>query len=83
MIPGIQVSKTKVKNGMTYVAWHFNCLWDTEHGFEVITHKARVLEIAPQADLFSIYEDNFARMVLLNALYSCSVVLYFGNVNLL
>lgn len=47
-----------VKDSVAYITWHFNCLWDTEHGFEVITHKERVLEIAPQADLLKINEDN-------------------------
>lgn len=47
-----------VKDNLAYITWHFNCLWDPEHGFEVITHKDRVLEIAQQADGFKIYEDN-------------------------
>jgi hypothetical protein len=46
------------KDNVAYLTWHFNCLWDSEHGFEVIVHKERVLEIAPQADLFKICEDN-------------------------
>lgn len=46
------------RDGFAYVSWHFNCLWDTEHGFEVITHQSRVLDLAPQADRFKINEDN-------------------------
>jgi hypothetical protein len=29
-----------------------------EHGFEVITHGERIIEMAPQADLWKINEDN-------------------------
>jgi hypothetical protein len=47
-----------VKDGLAYVTWHFHCTWDTEHGFEVITHGERIIEMAPQADLWKINEDN-------------------------
>jgi hypothetical protein len=47
-----------VKDNFAYITWHFNCLWDTEHGFEVITHKSRVLDFGPEADRFKINEDN-------------------------
>ncbi|MGB4771696.1 MAG: hypothetical protein WBP58_09560 [Chitinophagaceae bacterium] len=47
-----------VKDGLAYLLWHFHCTWDTEHGFEVVTHGERIIEIAPQADLWKINEDN-------------------------
>jgi hypothetical protein len=47
-----------VKDNTAYISWNFFCLWDTEHGFDIITHKDRVLEISPQSDKFIINEDN-------------------------
>jgi hypothetical protein len=46
------------KEEVAYVKWHFQCLWDPEHGFEVITHKDRVIDLAPEADIFKINKDN-------------------------
>jgi hypothetical protein len=46
------------KDKMAYVKWHFQCLWDPEHGFEVITHRDRVIDLAPEADIFKINKDN-------------------------
>lgn len=47
-----------VNDGTAYVKWQFQCLWDPEHGFEVITHKNRVIDLAPEADIFKINKDN-------------------------
>lgn len=47
-----------VKDGLAYLTWHFHCTWDAEHGFDVITHGDRLIELAPQADLLKINEDN-------------------------
>ncbi len=47
-----------IKDNIAYVSWHFYCLWDTEHGFDVITHGDRIIEISPQSDKFIIHEDN-------------------------
>jgi hypothetical protein len=47
-----------VKDDIAYVTWHFYCLWDVEHGFDIITHKDRILDISPQSDKFIINEDN-------------------------
>ena len=47
-----------VKDNVAYIKWHFQCLWDPEHGFEVITHLNRVIDIAPEADIFKINMDN-------------------------
>jgi hypothetical protein len=33
-----------IKDEMAYIKWNFQCLWDPEHGFEVITGKGRVIE---------------------------------------
>jgi hypothetical protein len=46
------------KDEMAYIKWQFNCKWDGEHGFDVVTHYDRVLEIAPEYDPWKIYEDN-------------------------
>lgn len=46
------------KEGVAYIEWHFQCLWDPEHGFQIITHKDRVIDIAQEADVFKIYNDN-------------------------
>lgn len=37
------------KNGVAYVGYEFGCSWDEEHGFGVMTHKDRVIEVG-QAD---------------------------------
>ncbi len=47
-----------IKDEVAYVNWHFECLWDIEHGFEVITHKDRIIDLAPHADIFKINKDN-------------------------
>ncbi|RXK85698.1 DUF6985 domain-containing protein [Filimonas effusa] len=47
-----------VKDGAAYVIWNFRCLWDTEHSLDFITHNERVIEIAPEADPWTIYRDN-------------------------
>lgn len=47
-----------MKDGLAYLTWHFHCTWDAEHGFDVITHGGRLIELAPQADLLKINEDN-------------------------
>ena len=46
------------KDGAAYVTWNFRCRWDIEHGFEVITHNDRVIDIAPNVDTWKIYKDN-------------------------
>jgi hypothetical protein len=47
-----------IKDDVAYLKWHFRCLWDPEHGFEVITHKDRVIDLSPEADIFKINKDN-------------------------
>ena len=47
-----------VKDGIAYISWRFRCRWDIEHGLDIVTHKARVIEIAPEADPWKIYKDN-------------------------
>ena len=47
-----------VKDDHAYVTWHFSCSWDPEHEMEAITHKDRILDIAPNADIWKIYKDN-------------------------
>ena len=47
-----------IKDEVAYTKWHFQCLWDPEHGFEVITHKDRVIDLSPEADIFKINKDN-------------------------
>lgn len=47
-----------IKDGQAYVTWYFNCKWDPEHGFQVVTHRERVIEISPEADPWKIYKDN-------------------------
>ena len=47
-----------IKDELAYIKWHFQCLWDPEHGFEVITHKDRVINLSPEADIFKINMDN-------------------------
>lgn len=46
------------KDEVAYIKWHFQCLWDPEHGFEVITHKNRVIDLSQEADIFKMYKDN-------------------------
>lgn len=41
-----------VKEEVAYINRHFQCRWDPEHGFEVITHKDRVIDISLDADIF-------------------------------
>ena len=47
-----------VKDGIAYITWRFRCRWDIEHGLDIITHKERVIEIAPEADPWKISKDN-------------------------
>jgi hypothetical protein len=47
-----------VKDEVAYIKWHFQCLWDPEHGFEVITHKDRVIDLSQKVDIFKINKDN-------------------------
>lgn len=47
-----------VRDEIAYVTWNFRCRWDVEHGFGVITHKDRVIDIAPEVDIWKIYKDN-------------------------
>lgn len=47
-----------VRDGQSYVTWRFRCTWDPEHGLEVITHKDRIIDIAPDSDIWKIYKDN-------------------------
>ncbi|MBD0287602.1 MAG: hypothetical protein ICV79_19590 [Flavisolibacter sp.] len=47
-----------VKEEAAYIQWRFRCRWDVEHGLDIITHKERVIEIAPEADPWKIYKDN-------------------------
>ncbi len=46
------------KNDIAYLEWHFQCEWDPEHGFDVTTHKERVIHIDQDTDIWKIYEDN-------------------------
>jgi hypothetical protein len=48
----------EVKDGMAYVTWNFRCRWDLEHGFGVITHRDRIIDIAPDVDVWKINMDN-------------------------
>jgi hypothetical protein len=47
-----------VRDEVAYITWYFRCRWDVEHGFQVVTHKDRVIEIAPEADPWKIDKDN-------------------------
>jgi len=47
-----------VKDELAYVTWDFKCRWDMEHGFGVITHGDRVIDIGPEADIWKIDKDN-------------------------
>jgi hypothetical protein len=47
-----------VRDDEAYITWQFRCWWDIEHGFQVITHADRVIEIAPETDIWNIYKDN-------------------------
>jgi hypothetical protein len=46
------------KNDIAYLEWHFQCEWDPEHGFAVITHQDRVIDLDQDTDIWKIYEDN-------------------------
>ena len=48
----------EVRDEVAYMTWQFRCRWDIEHGFQVITHKDRVIEIGPETDIWNIYKDN-------------------------
>jgi hypothetical protein len=47
-----------VRDDHAYVTWRFRCKWDPEHGLDVITHKDRIIDIAPEGDIYKIYQDN-------------------------
>ena len=47
-----------IKDEVAYIKWHFECLWDIEHGFEVITHKQRIIDLSSDIDIFKINKDN-------------------------
>lgn len=46
------------KDDAAYVTWQFKCRWDPEHGFEIVTHKDRIIDIAQEADTDKISKDN-------------------------
>ncbi len=47
------------RDDFAYLDWHFQCVWDEEHGFAVTTHKDRVIDIDQQdTDVWKIYADN-------------------------
>ena len=46
------------KKDSAYVQWSFSCTWDEEHGFQIITHKDRIIDIGQDYDLWKIYKDN-------------------------
>ena len=56
--PGSVTICEEAKEGIAYILWHFNCRWDPEHGFEVITHKDRVIDLSPDVDMDAMYKDN-------------------------
>lgn len=47
-----------VKEDSAYVNWVFSCTWDEEHGFQIITHKDRIIDIGQEYDLWEIEKDN-------------------------
>ncbi len=46
------------KEDSAYVHWLFSCSWDIEHGFIMVTHKDRVIEIGQDDDPWKLYKDN-------------------------
>ncbi len=46
------------KDDAAYVTWYFNCRWEPEHGFQVVTHKERIIDIAKDADSWKVSKDN-------------------------
>lgn len=64
--PGSVNIEEDVKDDQAYVTWRFRCKWDPEHGLEVITHKDRIIDIAPEADIYKIYKDNGTYSQVLN-----------------
>jgi hypothetical protein len=46
------------KDDAAYVTWYFNCRWDPEHGFQVVTHNDRIIDIAQDADPWKVSKDN-------------------------
>jgi hypothetical protein len=56
--PSSIIIEEDIKDEVAYTKWHFECLWDPEHGFEVITHKDRIIDLSQEADIFKINKDN-------------------------
>lgn len=54
----ISFHEEESKNDIGYLEWHFQCEWDPEHGFAVITHEDRVIDLDQDTDIWKIYEDN-------------------------
>jgi hypothetical protein len=48
----------ELKDDAAYVTWYFSCRWDPEHGFQVVTHKDRIIDIAQDADPWKVSKDN-------------------------
>ena len=46
------------KDDAAYTTWYFNCRWDPEHGFQVIMHKDRIIDMGQDPDIDKVYKDN-------------------------
>jgi hypothetical protein len=46
------------KDDAAYVTWYFSCRWDPEHGFQVVTHNDRIIDIAQDSNPWKISKDN-------------------------
>lgn len=45
----------QVRDGIAYVGFEFGCVWESEHGLGVMTHRNRVIDIGQAPDAFQSY----------------------------
>jgi hypothetical protein len=46
------------KEDAAYTTWYFGCRWDPEHGFQMIMHKDRVIDLGQDTDIWKVFQDN-------------------------
>jgi hypothetical protein len=55
----VSFDEEESRDNVAYLEWHFDCVWDPEHGLAVITHQERVIDLdRGETDIWKIYEDN-------------------------
>jgi hypothetical protein len=55
--------QTKFKNGIAYIDFYANCVWDEEHGLSLATHKSQIIYMGGIGDGYLVDDDSESKTI--------------------